>query len=205
MNERPPNEDDDVDERYRRASARDASRPSESVRRAILRQAAELGARAQPGRSRSGRSRSELPRAGPTVEAGPVKLDFKQPAANEARWRPAAYGGLAAAALAGLLIAPHFLPSSSLPDSSSPRAIASASKKPRLPRRPRSRHLRLPLLKRRRRLPLRRYRHRGCPPPRCERAPYRPTRAALRADVPAERRAPRARRPMPRRPVPRAP
>ena len=35
------------------------------------------------------------------AELGRVKLDFKQPAANEARWRPAAYGGLAAAALAG--------------------------------------------------------------------------------------------------------
>ncbi len=97
MNERPPNEEDDVDEQYRRASARDGSGPSESVRRAVLRHAAELAAQRGPR------------------EPAPAKIDFKQPAANEVRWRPAAYGGLAAAALAGLLIAPHFLPPSSPP------------------------------------------------------------------------------------------
>ncbi len=130
MNERPPNEDDEVDEQYRRASARDASRPSESVRHAVLRHAAELAAQraAQGGPVQSAPDQNVLG-AGRTVDAGPVKFDFKQPAANEWRWRPAAYGGLAAAALAGLLIAPHFLPPSPPATSSPPQAVMSASKK----------------------------------------------------------------------------
>jgi len=107
----PPDEDD-VDELYRRASARDSSGPSESVKSAVLRHAAELAAQraaqATPDRAVS---------RGPTA---PVNIDaarerFKRPAASEARWRPATYGGLAAAALAGLLIAPHFFPPSAPP------------------------------------------------------------------------------------------
>ena len=96
MNELPPGESssDDVDERYRAASSREGGRPSESVRRAILRQATDLAAE----------------RASATR---PVDIDFKQRAANQAWRRPAAYGGLAAAVLAGLLIAPRFLPPSS--------------------------------------------------------------------------------------------
>ncbi len=73
--------DDDIDERYRRASALDAGAPSESVRRSVLAHAAQLAA----GRS------------------------ARQPAANQAWRRPAVFGTLAAAALAGLLITPHFL------------------------------------------------------------------------------------------------
>jgi hypothetical protein len=77
----PPNEEaDDVDERYRRLSDRDPSGPSGAVRRAVLRHAAELASAVD------------------------------RPAATRARWRVASYGGLAAAAaLAGLLVAPHFL------------------------------------------------------------------------------------------------
>jgi Ankyrin repeats (3 copies) len=132
VKERPPNEDDDIDEQYRRASARDASRPSEPVRRAVLRHAAELAAQRAAGRGPI--APDELADdAGHNGELGPVKFDIKRPAANEWRWRPAAYGGLAAAALAGLLIAPHFLPPAHAPVSSSPPAARSASKKTEAP------------------------------------------------------------------------
>jgi hypothetical protein len=96
VNELPPGENssDDVDERYRSASSREVGRPSESVRRAVLQHATDLAAE----------------RASATR---PVDIDFKQRAANRAWRRPAAYGGLAAAVLAGLLIAPRFLTPSS--------------------------------------------------------------------------------------------
>ena len=97
MSELPPNphESDPVDELYRRASALDASRPSESVRRAVLDHAAQLAAKAaapgaaqnQPGASR----------------------DQRRPAPWRMWWKPAAFGTLAAAGLAGLLITPQFL------------------------------------------------------------------------------------------------
>lgn len=79
MNELPPNAGppDDIDDLYRRSAALDPSRPSESVRRAVLEHAAKLAAE---------RSASQ-------------------------RWRrPAIFGILAAAALAGILIAPQYLP-----------------------------------------------------------------------------------------------
>ena len=46
MNELPPTQDepDDVDEFYRHASGLDPSRPSESVRQAVLKHAAQLAA-----------------------------------------------------------------------------------------------------------------------------------------------------------------
>lgn len=92
MTELPPDENpaDGVDDRYRLASSREVSRPSESVRRAVLRHAADLSAQRASAKQ-------------------PVDIDFKQRDANQAWRRPAAYGGLAAAALAGLLIAPRFL------------------------------------------------------------------------------------------------
>lgn len=68
---------EDLDELYRRASARDPSRPNEVVRRKILEHAAALAA---PTRKPAGR----------------------------ARWRPAIFGTLAAAALAGLMVIPRF-------------------------------------------------------------------------------------------------
>ena len=77
-----------------RASSREIGRPSESVRRAVLRHAADLAAERASARR-------------------PVDIDFKQRAANQSWRRPAAYGGLAAAVLAGLLIAPRFLTPSS--------------------------------------------------------------------------------------------
>ena len=92
MNEQPPYDDppDDLDEQYRRASNRDASRPSESVRLAVLRRAQELAA-----------ERASTPTSG--------RFGLKRFAANQRHWRTAAYGGFAAAALAGLLILPRSL------------------------------------------------------------------------------------------------
>ena len=88
MNEIPTSneEPDETDDRYRRLSARDSSAPSEAVRRAVLRHAAELAAQT-PGAERSADSS----------------------AAKRTRRRIATYGGLAAAAtLAGLLTVPRF-------------------------------------------------------------------------------------------------
>lgn len=91
----PSGEPDEVDERYRRLSDRDPTRPSEGVRRAVLRHAAELAAHVQ------------------NEEKSPA---VHRPAAKHAPWRVASYAGLAAAAaLAGLLIAPHFLTPSPAP------------------------------------------------------------------------------------------
>jgi hypothetical protein len=96
MNEIPtPNEaPDEADERYRRLSDRDPSAPSEAVRRAVLRHAGELAAQARTQGNSATTDRS---------------------AAKGARWRVATYGGLAAAALAGLLMVPHFLVPSTPP------------------------------------------------------------------------------------------
>ena len=92
----PPNEGlEEVDERYRRLSNRDPSRPSEATRRAVLQHAAEL--------------------ARHRTEANSVPIGSRLPSANRPHWRVATYGGLAAAALAGLLIAPHFLTTSTGP------------------------------------------------------------------------------------------
>jgi len=92
MNEIPPEQTraDEVDNLYRRESALDPSRPSESVRRAVLEHATQLAA------ERSAKN-------------GPTQLGAGRPAANPRWWRPTAFGTLAAAALAGLLIIPHFL------------------------------------------------------------------------------------------------
>ncbi|HUE11045.1 MAG TPA: ankyrin repeat domain-containing protein, partial [Steroidobacteraceae bacterium] len=89
----PPSQDppEEIDDHYRRTSALDPSRPSESVRRAVLAHAAQLAAER-------------------TARKEPIKIDTSQPAANQASWRgPAIFGTLAAAALAGLLIAPQYL------------------------------------------------------------------------------------------------
>ncbi len=78
---------EDIDEIYRRASALDPGRPDEAVRRKVLEHAA-------------------------AVAAAPPR-----PAAYRARWRPAIFGTLAAAGLAGLLIIPRLF----TPPVSSPR------------------------------------------------------------------------------------
>lgn len=92
MNPVPPGQDppEDIDEHYRRATAQDLSRPSESVRRAVLERAAQLAA-----------ERSS--------ESGPVRANSPRPQARRHWWRPALVGSLAAATLAGLLVTPRFL------------------------------------------------------------------------------------------------
>jgi len=92
MNEVPPDQDqlDDVDDHYRRASTLDPSRPSESVRRAVLVHATKLAA------ERATKKHS-------------TKIDSTRPSVHQTWWRPAIFGTLAAAALAGLLITPQFL------------------------------------------------------------------------------------------------
>ncbi len=106
MNEVPPGQDeaDDADDLYRRASARDESRPSEGVRRRVLDHAAQLAAER-------------------AAQISAVKLAATR-AANR-RWRrPAIFGTLAAAALAGLLVAPRFFTPGAPPPTASqvPRA-----------------------------------------------------------------------------------
>jgi hypothetical protein len=101
MNELPPGEGPphDIDDRYRRAAAQDPSRPSESVRRAVFEHAAKLAAERSIGRS-AAREADDIP----------AQLGVDPTSANERRWRPAIFGTLAAAALAGILIAPQYLP-----------------------------------------------------------------------------------------------
>jgi hypothetical protein len=89
---KPPNpgEPDDLDEEYRRASALDPSRPGEAVRRAVLDHAAKLAAER-------------------ALKQGSVSAKPRRPVVRRARWQPAIFGSVAAAAFAGILIAPHFL------------------------------------------------------------------------------------------------
>jgi hypothetical protein len=114
LNEVPPSQDpaDEVDDLYRRAAALDASRPSEPVRRAILEHAVKLAAQR-------------------SLEAGRTTIDFTRPAANRAWRRPAIFGTLAAAALAGLMIAPQFLATHG-PDTpvSAPSAVSQSESAP---------------------------------------------------------------------------
>jgi Ankyrin repeats (many copies) len=74
----------DVDERYRAAASLDTSLPSEAVRRSVLAHAAKLAVERQVGDN------------------------VKRTTAARPRWRPAIFGALAAAGLAGLLILPRF-------------------------------------------------------------------------------------------------
>ncbi|HEY2276221.1 MAG TPA: ankyrin repeat domain-containing protein [Steroidobacteraceae bacterium] len=89
MSSLPPPFDgsDDADERYRRASGLDPSRPSEATRRAVLEHAARLAA----GRTRRNARRRWL-------------MALLAP-----KWRPALVGTLAAGVLVGVVIAPQFL------------------------------------------------------------------------------------------------
>jgi hypothetical protein len=97
-----PEDSDEVDALYRRASARDASRPSESVRRAVLDHAAQLAVDRAAGKDSA--------RRGTGLRAK-----------RQTWWRPAAYGTLAAAALAGFLVIPQYLaPDAPINPTSSP-------------------------------------------------------------------------------------
>jgi hypothetical protein len=85
-----PEDSDEVDALYRRASARDASRPSESVRRAVLDHAAQLAVNRAAGKDAA-------------------RSDTGLWANRQAWWRPAIFGTLAAAAIAGFLVIPQYL------------------------------------------------------------------------------------------------
>jgi len=108
---------DDIDERYRRASTDEAGVPAESTRRAILAHAASLAAQRNPGHARA------------TLATTP-------PRTGRARWRrPALFGSLAAAALAGLMVVPQLLHPALPPIATqSPAPVAAAA----LPARQRS-------------------------------------------------------------------
>lgn len=94
---------DDGDERYRRASELDASRPSEATRRAVLAHAARLAA----ARGRRAALRRWL-----------------SPMSAALRGRLALVGTIAAAILAGVVIAPQFLAPTKPPESERARAAA---------------------------------------------------------------------------------
>src|SRR6185312_4591435 len=103
-------ESDDVDDLYRRASALDASRPSEAVRKAVLVHAARLAEERASSRASGGTA-----------------------ARNRVRWRPAIFGTLAAAALAGLMIAPRFFaPSAPAPTAAALKAAPGRTPVPQL-------------------------------------------------------------------------
>jgi hypothetical protein len=92
MHENRP--DDDFDSLYRRTFSGDVGRPSESVRRAVLRHAAELA------QNRA----ADLTAAGGHAHWVPMR------AGAHSHWRRSAvYGSLAVAALACLVVVPHWL------------------------------------------------------------------------------------------------
>ena len=127
MSESPPNpgEFDDVDEHYRRVAALEKGGPSESVRRAVLEHAARLAAERVAAGSAAVEPRSPDSSRNTVVDIG----DARRRAPRRTWWRPAALGTLAAAGLAGLLIAPQFLP----PRESGKSASAPASAPPSVP------------------------------------------------------------------------
>ncbi|MFZ0008547.1 MAG: ankyrin repeat domain-containing protein [Steroidobacteraceae bacterium] len=108
MNRPPPSHEppDDVDARYRRASAFDPSGPGEAVRRAVLSHAARMAA--------------ERAAKGPAAE-GPRQTVSRS-------WGLAVAGTLAAAAFAGLAIAPRFMAPRSAPAVEAPSAGVSSSR-----------------------------------------------------------------------------
>jgi hypothetical protein len=108
-----PDPRDEVDDLYRKASALDPSRPGEAVRRRVLEHATQLAA------ERAGRSASASVRAGAMPHHAPRW------------WRPAAMSGtLAAAVIAGLMIAPRFLMSPGAPTSRAPMTAAVQAERP---------------------------------------------------------------------------
>lgn len=104
MSERPPEAQDpgDIDAEYRRASALDDSRPSERVREAVLAHAAQLARERMPPTPRAAR-----------------RARSQHPLRWLADWRAPLAASVAAAALAAILITPHYLvlgPSKPTPD-----------------------------------------------------------------------------------------
>ena len=138
MSESPPNpgEFDDVDEHYRRVTALEKAGPSESVRRAVLEHASRLAA------ERVAAERAGVESATDSARNNVVGIgDARRRTPRRTWWRPAALSTLAAAGLAGLLIAPQFLPphapdkSASAP-ASVPPSVQPAAPEPSAPEQP---------------------------------------------------------------------
>ena len=74
MNEMPPEADrpEELDELYRRISARDPSRPSEPLRRAVLAHAAQLAGGAVPQPAAGNPQRRRGARCGGPWRSGPL-------------------------------------------------------------------------------------------------------------------------------------
>jgi len=104
MNDTPPTDwqGDDVEKLYRKSVAQHPSQPSEQVRRAILEHSERLAA-----------NPSRTPRTGASLESGTAPGAGPMPRVRRfarSNWRRSAFfGSLAAAAVAGLLVAPQFL------------------------------------------------------------------------------------------------
>jgi hypothetical protein len=86
--------DQELLDRYRRASDTDAAAPSDAVRSAIL--------------AESRRMAEQLAAAHPAAKGSPPDFDVSRPAANDSRWKITAFGTAGAALLAALLIAPRY-------------------------------------------------------------------------------------------------
>jgi hypothetical protein len=130
MNESPPNpgEFDDVDEYYRRVTALEKAGPSESVRRAVLEHASRLAA------ERVAAERAGVESATDSARNNVVSIgDARRRTPRRTWWRPAALSTLAAAGLAGLLIAPQFLPPHAPDKSASAPASVPPSAQPAAP------------------------------------------------------------------------
>jgi hypothetical protein len=89
------NQDQELLDRYRRASETDAAAPSDAVRSAIL--------------AESRRVAEQLAANQPAPTGSPPSFDVSRPAANDSRWKITAFGTAGAALLAALLIAPRYL------------------------------------------------------------------------------------------------
>ncbi len=87
-------QDQELLDRYRRASDTDAAAPSDAVRSAIL--------------AESRRVAEELAAKQLAARGSPPRFDVLRPAANDSRWKLTAFGTAGAALLAALLIAPRY-------------------------------------------------------------------------------------------------
>ena len=113
-------EDKELLERYRRASADEASAPSDGVRAAIL---------AEGRRVAEGLAKQESP-AKPESKA---PFDTARPAANDPRWKITAFGTMGAALLAALLIAPRYWDTLPVKKESAAQIAAPAASPPMAP------------------------------------------------------------------------
>jgi ankyrin repeat protein len=89
MTSKDNSEDQELLDRYRRASGTDTAAPSDAVRSAIL--------------AESRRVAGQL-----AAKGSPPPFDVSRPAANDSRWKLTAFGTAGAALLAALLIAPRY-------------------------------------------------------------------------------------------------